>query len=436
MRKIILKIILSLLILISCEPGSVGIFVSLERVVAIKEESRGLNPQSPIKSFVALGSHYYLTTTTLQVRIQETDNATETGYSWTPVSHPNNYPVALKVGEAGGDLFVHFAQTGGGAKLFQSVREIDYSAAGNPEWTEVSLNFSNDRERLSNFFTLKNDLTNPADTEADTENDIIIIETREALGPAFAYRLYYVDYVDIIDISADSPHPHKIIDDDHPLPFLDAEFDGTAYWFITTNQIFTIAAADIDTGILTPVDTSVAPFVDSGDQLTPVDFAADQKRFAFSGLGYAPEGERTYLVTEKSYIFQHTYDTNGDSTWSVFMAGGNSPVRFKDSGDTRTIFTDVLSVPAAFSGGSKEEIFVSSRNEGFVRIDQNEENVIHPNPASELDTNFFSTNLYNGFISGFYYSQGENVLFALTPRNSLWRVKYNDGYMTWNMESQ
>ncbi len=429
MNKTMLTIVLSLLILISCEPGSVGIFFSLERVIEIKEESRGLNPQSSIKSFVALGKHYYLTTTTLHVRGWNTYNATDDkdkGYSWTPVSHPDTYSVALKVGEAGGKLFVHFAQTGGGAKLFQS-SEIDYSDAGNAVWTEVSLNFLNDRERLSNFFTLKNDFE-------DTSNDIVIIETREARDSAFVYRLYYVD------ISADSPHPHKIIDN-HPLPFLDAEFDGTSYWFITTNELFSIVAADINTRTLEPVDTFSAPFIDSGDQLTPV--AADQKRFAFSGLGYAPEGEKTYLVTEKSYIFQHMYDTNGVGAWSVLTAGGNSSVRFKDSGGTQTLFTDVLAVPPTYYCGDDEKkdekkeeiIFVSSQNEGYISIDSKGK-VIYPDPASELNTNFFSTDLYNGFISGFYYPPGDNVIFVLTPRNSLWRVQYNEGYMIWSMESQ
>ena len=397
------------IVLAACQPNTVGVFFSLENTVKIDEEARGVNKAAAIKSFVAVGQHYYLTTSTLQIRAIGANQSTDNGYTWKAVEPPNTatditYINALKVDSDGNDLIAHFSYDstdGLATDLFRSRGEITYAQADNARalWTKISPASLSAEQRVSNFFVVEGTV-------------IAEIQTRANL--AYSYQLHNVNNNNNIGVA-------------EPLPFVDVAYDNSMYWFISVDKIF--QSADISTTTLTAVDTSVSPFVNDSDApLRAFDNAASLRIFNFSALT-ADSANTLYLSTKSGYIFTHA----GGGNWNVLKNNGSTAQRFEKTANIKTIFTDILVVPAAFSGS--EQVLIASQNEGYSAITS--DTITYFDPATQqATTNLFSTSLYKGHITGLYYLPGssENALFVLTPQNSLWRGFYADSYLTWKKE--
>jgi hypothetical protein len=405
--SIVLPILTAMMLLAGCNSSNVGLFFSLENVVAIKEEGRGLDDASPIKSFAETSTSYLLTTSVLRVRTIGVNDEGGSGYEWKTVNLPSGYGLAFKVVFDGTDIVVHAGRdsdSGITTGLF-SVAEagISHAGAGSVSWTDITPALASD-ERISNLFILDGD---------------IVAEISRSTGIATAYRLYNV--TSTIDMTTESP-----------LPFVDVAYDGLAdYWFITSNGLYNSQdiAGTIDLSTVAvpdgAVDLTAAPFVDGSDPLWSVENSGDPKIFGFTSM--AVDGNTVYLATEGGYVFY-----SNATTWTVFTSGG-SPVRYSDGSE----FTDFTGLAVSDISGSNQ-VFAGSRNEGYVILDATggvgSETVTYYDPQDQTSTNLFSTDLYRGNISRLVDGSGEDVIFALTPNTGLWRGTIVDSKLIWVRE--
>ncbi len=398
-----------LMLFAACNSSNVGLFYSIESVVAIQEEGRGLEEFSPINSFAEGQNNYYLTTSVLKVRAQGTETDSQTGYSWADVNMPDAHPTALKVLADGNRIVLHAAgETADGivTGLFE-LTEFDYGDAADAAWTPVSGITPADGERISNAFFA---------------NGLLFAELYSS---ASGYRL--------LDITGDL----EILSSDL-FPVIEIEWDGSSYWALTANSIASSTGATPAAMSTVTLDGNAAFENAEGEPLWAVDSSGDAKIYSFSGM-VSPAADELYIATTGGYVF---YTVDGGTGWRAFDGDSNSQADRISNGTDFTRFSALTLLPAVFDDGTQDRIIAGTANEGYAflsgSVDAGGESVSFFDAQDQSSSNLFSTDLYRGNISDLVYAGDptvdENVLFALTPNAGLWRGTYEENRLIWRRE--
>ncbi len=417
--RILLPILAAIILLTGCNSSNVGLFFSLENVVAIVEEDRGLDENANITSFAEtvvpypydedgpsepippVDEYYYLLTTNkLMMRIVgKNSGGSQRGYTWKSVNLPSGTNIASKVISDGTNIILHASDDGSGGLsggLYTAAEGVlNYDQADSVSWTQITIPTPlGTDERIAEVFLVNGDL--------------VISVQRNVPSAGSAWKLYNVT------------QDNDLFTQEIGEPIIDIVYDGVSeYWIATPNYLFNsndIAAA-IDS------DLSSAPAIPGrvNTATTPFHGFVD-----FTDL--ASDGSYTYLLSSDGYVY---YSLAGFTSWSAFDA---EPVdnQYQDDDPffTRAGVTD-------FSGSP--EIYAGTRNQGYVILDASTTTATfidrrRPDLSNVTDTALYNSEGTYGYVRMIVDGQEENVVFALTPKHSLWRGSLEGSYLRWVRE--
>jgi hypothetical protein len=346
---LILAAVTALLVLASCKHSSQGIFYSLETEEPIVQSN--LNKDATVKNILRIDDTYYSIAGTVHYRDVSVKN-------WKRIASPPGMDYCTNIATLDDVLYASFISD-------------DTSSYGLYSYDAVL-------ETWSAVYT-----------------DMVTNELFSA--GAFIFLCVSSDNQshDLLSLSGGTVSSTIVLED---VPrIIDAAYDGTNYWFISSSQIFS-----------GNVPSSISVF-----DFTAV--AALEEKSNFRGLFYTDKigSGKIFISSTDGYIFA---SEDGGTVWAGYS---------EDAYDISGIvipFTD-------FECLSADIVVVGTENTGYFEL------AADLSAISTPEGNYYSSeDLTDSSIIRFFVDDAEEKLFACTARNGLWRNDFSGSQTLWYWE--
>lgn len=292
---------------------------------------------------------------------------------WQAIAPPGGYNLSTSLAEHGGSIYACFFDT--------AAANFGLFKLSGDEWTEVTdANVANAATVIS-------------------VNNYLLVSNRVS---STEYSYFY---------SADGAAFTTTGLANKSAPITAAVWDGTNYFVAIEDVVF------LDT------DGGVDP---------PDNFSATAGTIVTSGIGgmyFAAAGstnigtDTLFASTEEGKVH---FSTDNGGTWTEMDGGSSFPLT--DIELITTSGTEEVLVAGTIGGGYLEAVISAGDNAGDLTL------TAISRDSYSTDQNYLNTELSSAPINDFFYDTVEDVLFAGTSGNGLWRNSQAATYRTWNIE--
>ena len=378
-----------------CTQETMGIFYSLE-VEKDLEGDKGLEDSLKVWKLTKTGDSYFIAAGKVYSRGIESGD-------WEEIPPPAEGMLSSDIEYFNGTLYAMY-RTGDAA-----TSKLYTYTAGNAPWTEAGSISGAASERVTGLMAV--------------DSGLYVSVLKEDLDSAYdPYALFYSSdgsTFSLVDLPGDNDYSVRMI--------FDGDFDGTNYWFISGDTVF----SGTDPAVLT---TRVSLTNTGGTVMTPANIG---------GVYYCPEIEKIFISSKNGVVLVK----NRPASSADISSGWYSSIT-KYSGETAEVFYDLIKVPGSgYDDTGAVTVIVGSDN-GYYEIgiadgpDADSLSITAPSGLTETTTiNYLNTKLANNSIRSFAYDPagaggGDDIIFACTTSSGLWRNTYNAeaGQRIWSRE--
>lgn len=391
-------LLFSLLFFAGCTQENMGIYYSLE-VERDLEGDKGLDDSLKVWELAAAGDKYFIAAG--KVYRREIADGT-----WSELAPPAEGMLSSDIEYFNGTVYAMYRTADAKTSKLYTFN------TGSGSWTPFDSVSGDTNERVTGIMTVGSGLfVSVLKDDLDAEYN--------------PYSLYYTadgSSFSLVDLPGENDYSVRMI--------FDGDFDGTNYWFISGNRIF----SGTDPSVLS---SDVSLVNADGTDISPADMG---------GIYYCRELEKIFISSKDGLVFVK----NGASAVSGtdLSSGWYSSTR-KYKGETGEVFYDFIKVPKSDYDQTSGVVVIVGSDNGYYEIyfpgdpvTAEELSISAPDGTTETTTiNYLNTKLADNSIRSFSYYAGnagasDDVIFACTTSSGLWRNTFSSsaGQRVWSRE--
>ncbi len=395
------SLIASLVLLIGCTEGPVGIFASIESEVR-RDLDLGFADNSTVSSMFRVGNTYVASSGRVYIRSATAE--TPSDGRWTEIAGPSGYDLAADAASFNSLVYGALASTNGeDSGLFT----FDPSAS-DPSWSAATTTGLDATDGVSGLHVVS--------VGAGDELFVVTTESSQVgSGTVAGYGVYR---------STDGSAFSEVIAAGS-LRILDIVHDGADYWAIDAQNIYRgsnmAALSTVDTGVSFPSNT------------------------AFRGLYYGgPAGEEAvYISTSTGFLVR--FEDGSFATHEQALSINEQAVSFSD-----LVYVEYGEFGALLVGTNKHGYFQLTDGDGDGQVDLAIDRFASLPDVAGTGGNYLPSELSNGAITTFYVDSSPAIMpvenapstppddsplvFAGTIGVGLWRNYYYQDKTLWVRE--